>query len=58
MSLSIIIQKPNKASYDSSKFFHPIMLEKLIKKAIGERIQFQVISKNFIYLNQLGKLKQ
>ena len=34
------------------------MLEKLIKKAIGERIQFQVISKNFIYLNQLGKLKQ
>jgi len=34
------------------------MLGKLIKKVIRERLQFQVISNNFIYLNQLGRLKQ
>ena len=37
---SIIISKPNKASYNSSKAFRPIMLlnmlGKLIKKTIGE----------------------
>jgi len=34
------------------------MLEKLIEKVIEERLQFQVISKNFVYSNQLGELKQ
>ena len=34
------------------------MLKKLIEKIIGERLQFQVISKNFVYPNQLGELKQ
>ena len=62
MSLSIIISKPNKASYNLPKIFHSIvllnMLGKLIKKVIRERLQFQVISNNFIYLNQLGGLKQ
>jgi len=33
-------------------------LEKLIKKVIGERLQFHSISNNFIYLSQLGGLKQ
>ena len=49
---SIIISKRNKASYDSPKTFRPIILlntlGKLIEKVIGERIQFQLISKNFI----------
>ena len=62
MSLLIIILKPNKISYDFSKFFYPIVLlntlGKLIEKVIGERLQFQLISKNFIYSNQLGELKQ
>ena len=42
--------------------FQPIvllnMLEKLIKKVIRERLQFQVILNNFFYPNQLSRLKQ
>jgi len=49
-------------SYDSPKFFCPIVLlntlGKLIEKVIGKRLQFQSISKNFIHSNQLGGLKQ
>jgi len=41
-SLSIIISKPNKASYDSPKIFWPIILlnilGKLIEKVIGKRL--------------------
>jgi len=41
---SIIIPKPNKASYDSFKNFQPIILlnilGKLIEKVISERLQF------------------
>ena len=61
-SSSIIIPKPNKASYDSSKIFRPIILlntlSKLIEKVIGKRLQFQSISKNIIHPCQLGRLKQ
>jgi len=60
--ISIIILKPNKASYDTSKIFRPIILlntlGKLIKKVISKRLQFQVLSKNFIYPCQLSRLKQ
>jgi len=28
------------------------------KKVIGKRLQFQIISNNFVHPNQLGKLKQ
>ena len=62
MLSSIIILKSNKASYNSSKMFQLIvllnMLSKLIEKVIGERLQFQVIQKNFIYPCQLDSLKQ
>ena len=41
-SLYIIIPKPNKATYNSSKSFHPIILlntlGKLIEKLISERL--------------------
>ena len=51
----IIIPKPNKTLYNSLKSFRPIvllnMLGKLIKKVIGERIQFYVIANDFIYLS-------
>ena len=61
MSSSIIIPKPNKASYDSPKIFCPIvllnMIGKLIEEVISKRLQFQVILKNFIHLCQLGGLK-
>ena len=44
ISTSIIIPKPNKKLYDSSKSFRPIVLlntiGKLIEKAIGKRLQF------------------
>jgi len=59
---SIIIPKPNKASYSSSKMFRLIVLlntfGKLIKEVIGKRIQFKSISKNFIHSYQLSGLKQ
>jgi len=61
ISSTVIIPKPNKSSYDSPKSFRPIVLlntlGKLIKKVIGERIQFHVIANNFIYPSQLGGLK-
>jgi len=57
----VIIPKPNKPSYDSPKSFHPIILlntlGKLIKKVIGERLQFYVVSNDFIHPSQLGGLK-
>ena len=62
VSMSIIIPKPNKESYDSLKDFRPIILlntiSKLIEKVIGERLQFQSISNKFIYQCQLEDLKQ
>ena len=52
-STMIIISKPNKLSYDSPKSFRPIALlntlGKLIKKVIGERIQFHITSNDFIH---------
>lgn len=60
--MTIIIYKPNKASYDSPKFFCPIIIlniiGKLFKKMIGEYLQFYIISNNFIHPCQLGSLKQ
>ena len=62
MSTSIIIPKPNKVSYNSLKIFCLIVLlntlGKLIEKVIGERLQYQPITSNFIYSNQLSRLKQ
>ena len=62
VSTSIIIPKPNKESYDSPKSFRPIVLlntiGKLIKKVIGDRLQFHFILNNFIYPSQLSGLKQ
>ena len=57
----VIIPKPNKKSYDSPKLFRPIVLlntvGKLIKKVIGERLQFNIASNDFIHPSQLGGLK-
>jgi len=48
ISISIIIPKPNKESYNSSKSFRPIVLlntiSKLIEKVIEERLQFYAIA--------------
>jgi len=60
-SSTVIILKPNKLSYNSHKSFRPIVLlntlSKLIKKVIGERIQFHIVANNFIHPSQLGGLK-
>jgi len=60
-SSTVVISKPNKQLYDHPKSFHPIVLLnmfcKLIKKVIGERLQFQVMANNFIHSSQLGELK-
>ena len=57
----IFIPKPNKSSYDSPKSFRPIVLlntmGKLIEKVIRDKLQFQVVSNNFIHQSQLGGLK-
>ena len=62
MSTTIIIPKPSKAEYDSSKFFYPIVLlniiGKLFEKMIGKQLQFLMISNNFIHPCQLGSPKQ
>ena len=59
--LTIIIPKSNKVSYNLSKSFRLIvllnMLGKLIKKVISNRLQFHVITNNFIHYSQLGGLK-
>jgi len=58
---TIIIPKSNKTLYDLPKSFCPIVLlnttGKLFKKMIGERLQFLLISNNFIHSYQLGRLK-
>ena len=52
---SIIISKPNKTIYDSSKSFWPIVLlntiGKLIEKAISKCLQYHLIANNFIHPN-------
>ena len=61
VSSTVIIPKPNKSLYDQLKAFQPIVLlntlGKLIEKVIAERIQFTVVSNDFIHLSQLGRLK-
>jgi len=60
-STMVVIPKPNKKSYDSPKTFRPIILlntvGKLIEKVIGEHLQFNMASNNFIYPSQLSGLK-
>ena len=61
-STSIIILKPNKISYNTFKLFYLIVLlnilDKLIKKLISKRLQFQAISLGFLHSNQVGGLGQ
>ena len=61
MLFMVIIPKPNKMSYNSPKLFQPIVLlnitSKLVEKMIGERLQFSLISNNFIHLCQLDGFK-
>jgi len=60
-STTVVILKPNKKSYDTPKSFRPIVLlntmGKLIKKVIGEKLQFITTANNFIHPSQLGGLK-
>ena len=61
ISSMVIIPKPNKLLYDSPKSFRPIVLlntlGKLIERVIEERLQYHIVSNNFIHLSQLGGLK-
>ena len=58
ISLTIVILKPNKLSYNSPKLFRPIILlnilGKLIEKVISDRIQLHVVTNNSIHHSQLG----
>ena len=61
-STSIIIPKPNKTCYNTSKSFYSIVLlntlGKLIERAISCHIQFQAVQPAFLHPNQLGKIIQ
>ena len=61
ISTTVVIPKPNKAMFNSSKLYRPIVLlntiGKLVKKMIGKCFQFHMISNNFIYPSQLRDLK-
>jgi len=61
-SISIIILKPNRSLYNTSKTFQPIvllnMVGKLIRKFISNKIQVYSITSNFIYLTPIGGIKQ
>jgi len=61
-SMSVIIPKPNKPSYDSPKAFRPIVLlntiGKLIEKMIAKRLQFEAVKLNIVHPNQLGGITQ
>jgi len=61
-STTIVIPKLNKELYNTPKAYESIVLlntiSKLFEKVIGKRMQFLTISNNFIYLCQLGGLKQ
>ena len=58
----VVIFKPNKASFNSSKLYYPIVLlntiGKLFEEMIGECLQFYMISNSFIHSSQLRGLKQ
>ena len=62
ISTMVVIPKPNKSTFNSSKSYRPIILlntiGKLFKKMIGEYLQFHTISNNFIHHSQLEGLKQ
>ena len=53
VSTTIVIPKPNKSSYDYPKAFRLIVLlntlSKLIEKVVAERLQFIVMSNDFIH---------
>jgi len=61
VSTTIVIPKPNKSSYNHPKAFCPIVLfntlSKLIEKVVAKRLQFIVMSNDFIHPSQLGGLK-
>ena len=61
-STTVVISKPNKTMFDSSKSYYPIVLlntiRELFKKMIGKHLQFYMISNNFIHHSQLRGLKQ
>jgi len=61
-STTVVIPKPNKATFDSLKLYYLIVflntIGKLFEKMIGECLQFHTISNNFIHPSQLRGLKQ
>ena len=60
-SITVVIPKPNKTTFDSPKSYRPIVLlniiRKLFEKIIGECLQFYMISNSFIHSSQLRGLK-
>jgi hypothetical protein len=61
-SVSIIIPKPGKATYNKAKSFRPIVLlntiGKLIKKMIANQLQFEGLECGGIHPCQTGSIKQ
>ena len=60
--VSVIIPKPGKPAYDTSKVFRPIVLlntlGKLIEKMIARRLQFDTVQYGILHPNQRGGVAQ
>ena len=60
--VSVIIPKPGKPAYNTSKAFRPIVLlntlGKLIEKIIARRLQFDAVKYGILHSNQLGGVPQ
>jgi len=61
-SISVVIPKPNKDSYNTPKSFRPIVLlnttGKLVEKVISTRLQYYMTANGFLDPNQLGGIRQ
>ena len=61
-TITVVIPKPNKDSYNLPKSFQPIVLlnttGKLIEKVISNHLQFHITSNGFLDPNQLGSIRQ
>jgi len=61
-SVSVIIPKPGKSTYDTFKVFRPIVLlntlGKFIEKIIAGQLQFDAVKYRILHLNQLGGVAQ
>jgi hypothetical protein len=62
VSITVVIPKPGKPSYDTPKSFRPIVLlntmGKLLEKMLANRLQFEAAEHGVLHPNQFGDVRQ